>query len=159
MRTPSTARPGRGRGVGGKAPGRGIYRFFTQIPTRWDDDDRYGHVNNAVHYRIMDTAVNGWLLERGLLDPAKGASIFLVVETACTYFAELAYPVRIDVGMRVERLGTSSVVWDIALFAEGVDSAAARGRFVHVLVDRKSRRPVPVAGDARAVFEGLVATK
>ena len=87
-------------------PSRSAYPVFTRLATRWDDNDIYGHLNNTVHYKLFDTAVNGWLLDAGLLDPLAGDTIFLVVETGCSYFSELTYPQAVDVGMRVARLGS-----------------------------------------------------
>ena len=129
---------------------RADYPFFTRLHTRWDDNDIYGHLNNTVHYKLMDTAVNGWLLDHVGLDPHHGATIYLVVETGCSYFAELGYPAPVDVGLRVTRLGSSSVTYDIGLFAPGSDSAAARGSFVHVHVDRHTHRPELIADAARS---------
>ena len=146
---------------------RSAYPVFTRLATRWDDNDIYGHLNNTVHFRLFDTAVNGWLLDRGLLDPHHGETIFLVVETGCSYFAELAYPQAVDVGLRVARLGSSSVTYDIGLFAPPTedappaedapsDHAAAQGRFVHVNVGRTSRTPLPINDTARLQFETLM---
>ena len=132
------------------------YPVITRLATRWDDNDIYGHLNNTVHYKLMDTAVNGWLLEACLLDPKHGATVYLVVETGCSYFAELGYPAPVDVGLRVTRLGRASVTYDIGLFAPGADTAAARGHFVHVNVTRDTHRPVPVETAARAAFAALM---
>lgn len=137
-------------------PPRSDYPFLTRLATRWDDNDIYGHLNNTVHYKLFDTAVNGWLLANDLLDPRSGESIFLVVETGCSYFAELTYPDPVDVGLRVSRLGNASVTYDIGLFAPQADMAAAQGRFVHVNVGRTSRTPMPITDSARAIFEGLM---
>lgn len=138
-------------------PLRSAYPVFTRLATRWDDNDIYGHLNNTVHYKLFDTAVNGWLLDAGLLDPLAGNTIFLVVETGCCYFSELAYPQAVDVGMRVVRLGNTSVQYDIGLFAADKQAAAAaQGRFVHVNVDRVTRTPFPLTDSARVIFEKLV---
>ena len=138
-------------------PLRSAYPVFTRLATRWDDNDIYGHLNNTVHYKLFDTAVNGWLLDAGLLDPLAGNTIFLVVETGCSYFSELAYPQAVDVGMRVVRLGNTSVQYDIGLFAADKQvAAAAQGRLVHVNVDRVTRTPVPLTDLARVIFEKLV---
>ena len=142
-------------------PLRSAYPVFTSLSTRWDDNDIYGHLNNTVHFRLFDTAVNGWLLDLGLLDPHQGETIFLVVETGCSYFAELAYPQAVDVGLRVARLGRSSVTYDIGLFAPSTgdvpaERAAAQGLFVHVNVGRTSRTPVPISDTARLQFETLM---
>ena len=106
------------------------------------DNDIYGHVNNAVHYSYFDTAVNRYLIETGALDLQNGSVIVLVVETACSYFKELAFPDRISAGLRVTRIGRTSVRFEVALFREDDEFAAAQGHFVHVYVDRATRRPV-----------------
>jgi acyl-CoA thioester hydrolase len=122
---------------------RSTYQVFRRIDTRWMDNDVYGHVNNVVYYSWFDTAVNALLVERGALDIHQGATIGLVVETQCHYFAPLAFPQTVEAGIRVARVGTSSVRYEIGLFAQGQDLCAARGHFIHVYVDRDSRRPVP----------------
>jgi acyl-CoA thioester hydrolase len=124
------------------------------VPLRWNDDDAYGHVNNAVHYLLFDTAVNGWLSEtvgdvRGL--PALG----IVAETGCRYLAELRFPDAVSAGVALGRLGTSSVTYRLALFGQASESPAAVGVFVHVYVDPVSRRPVPVPGPVRAALARL----
>ena len=126
------------------------------IPTRWMDVDIYGHVNNVQYLSFFDTAVNSWYVERKLLDPRSSETIFLVVETSCHYFAELVFPETLTAGLRVEKLGSSSVVYTIALFKEGEATAAAQGRYVHVLVDRKSRRPMPISTEMREILAALV---
>jgi len=118
----------------------GVHRT---LPTRWSDDDTYGHVNNVVHYLMFDTAVNGWLIEASGVDIRELPAIGLVVETSCQYFAELRFPVTVTAGIALEKLGRTSIVYRLALF--GVDDApAAVGRFVHVYVDRASKRPTRV---------------
>jgi acyl-CoA thioester hydrolase len=124
-----------------QAEGRKAYRHFTQIATRWMDNDVYGHVNNVVYYSLFDTAVNGYLIESGALDIHRGEVIGLVVETHCNYFAPIEFPKKVDAGIRVARIGGSSVRYEIGLFAEGEPMTAAKGHFVHVYVDRESRRP------------------
>lgn len=131
------------------------YRAFRPITTRWMDNDVYGHVNNVVYYSWFDTAVNAHLIEHGALDIHHGEVIGLVVETQCNYFAPLAFPQTIHAGIRVARLGTSSVRYEVGLFAEGVDTCAARGHFVHVYVDRATRRPVPLPLALKTVLETL----
>ena len=121
---------------------RSHFRHFYPITTRWADNDAYGHVNNVVYYQWFDTAVNAHLIEHGALDIHAGTTIGLVVETHCNYFAPLAFPDNVDAGIRVARIGSSSVRYEVALFAEGQDMCAAHGHFVHVYVDRDSRRPV-----------------
>lgn len=138
-----------------EAPGRAAFAAFRPITTRWMDNDVYGHVNNVVYYSFFDTVVNGYLVDQGVLDPETSPVIGLVVETSCTYFASVAFPDTIDGGVAVERAGTSSVTYRVGIFAEGAERAAAAGRFVHVYVDRQTRRPVPLPEPLRAVLEGL----
>jgi acyl-CoA thioester hydrolase len=122
--------------------GREAYAQFVALGTRWMDNDIYGHLNNVVYYSLFDTAVNQYLIAQGALDIHGGAVIGLVVETHCNFFDSLAFPQRIDAGIRVAKLGRSSVRYEIGLFAEGDERCAARGHFVHVYVERESRRPV-----------------
>jgi acyl-CoA thioester hydrolase len=122
--------------------GREAYRAWREIGTRWADNDAYGHVNNTVYYTWFDTAVNGWLIEAGLLDLAAGDPIGIVAETSCRYLKPLSYPDPVQVGLAVERLGTSSVRYRLGVFARGAAAPAAEGFFVHVYVDRAKRRPV-----------------
>jgi acyl-CoA thioester hydrolase len=125
------------------------------LPTRWSDDDTYGHVNNVVHYLMFDTAVNGWLIEASGVDIRRLPAIGLVVETSCRYFAELRFPETVTAGIALERLGTSSVVYRLALFGEGAEAPAAVGRFVHVYVDRDGRRPTPVPAEIKIALDQL----
>ncbi len=125
------------------------YPHHTSITTRWADNDVYGHVNNSVYYFYFDTVVNSWLIENGLLEIGKSEIIGLVVETGCSYFAPLAYPETVTAGLRVARVGSSSVTYEIGLFGEGSEETAARGHFTHVYVDEKSRRPVPISDTMR----------
>jgi acyl-CoA thioester hydrolase len=111
------------------------------MTTRWSDNDAYGHVNNVVYYSWFDSAVNAWLIEAGLLDVAAGDPIGLVVETSCRFARPLAYPEPVEIGLAVERVGTSSVAYRLGVFAADSADAAAEGRFVHVYVDRETRRP------------------
>lgn len=120
--------------------GRDHYRIWWEVGTRWSDNDAYGHVNNVVYYSWFDTAVNGWLIEAGLLDVADGDSIGLVVETGCRYARPLAYPEPVEVGLAVGRLGQSSITYELGVFPQGGEEAAAEGHFVHVYVDRLTRR-------------------
>jgi acyl-CoA thioester hydrolase len=136
---------------------RNQYRTFRAIPTRWMDNDIYGHMNNVVHYSLFDTAVNGWLVENGVLDIHAGPQIGLVVETGCRYFSELAFPDLVTAGLRVARLGSSSVRYEIGLFRNEEQLAAAEGFFVHVYVDRATRRPKPLSDALRAVLERILA--
>ena len=134
MRVMTTTRP--------QPASRNAYRAFLPITTRWMDNDVYGHVNNVVYYSFFDTAVNRYLIEAGALDIHDGGVIGLVIETHCNYFAPLAFPQTVDAGLRVAHVGTSSVRYEVGLFAEGEQSSAAHGHFVHVYVDRATRRPV-----------------
>lgn len=123
------------------------------IPTRWADNDVYGHINNAVYYFYFDTVVNRFLIDNGLLDIGKSKTIGLVVETGCNYFAPAAFPDNIKAALRVAKLGTSSVTYEIALFKNDDTTAAAQGHFVHVYVDEKTRRPVAIDENMRAKLE------
>ena len=134
---------------------RSAYRAFRAITTRWMDNDAYGHVNNVVYYSWFDTAVNAHLIERGVLDIHHGRTIGLVIETQCNYFAPLAFPQTIEAGIRVAKLGTSSVRYEVGLFAQGEPLTAAKGHFVHVYVDRESRRPVPLPAPLKQFLESL----
>ena len=133
---------------------RSDFRVLRELPTRWSDDDTYGHVNNVVHYLMFDTAVNGWLIDASGVDIRGLPAIGLVVETSCRYFAELRFPQVVTAGIGLEKLGTSSVVYRLALFGEPEEPAAV-GRFVHVYVDRDSRRPVPVPPEIRGALAHL----
>jgi acyl-CoA thioester hydrolase len=135
---------------------RGDFPHFLEIVTRWSDNDVYGHVNNATYYSYFDTLVNRMLIERNLLDPAKSTAIGVVVETSCRFFASLSFPDAIDAGLRVANIGNSSVRYEIALFRHGENAPAATGHFVHVYVDRATRRPVPVPAEVRAGLEPLI---
>lgn len=135
---------------------RGHYRAFLTLTTRWADNDAYGHLNNVVYYEFFDTAVNQLLIEAGVLDIASSPVIGLVVETHCNYFSSLKYPQKVEAGVRVAQLGNSSVRYEIGLFAEGGETAAAQGHFVHVYVDRATQKSVAIPGATRAVLEGLI---
>jgi acyl-CoA thioester hydrolase len=135
--------------------GREAYAVWREIGTRWADNDAYGHVNNTVYYQWFDTAVNAWLIEAGLLDVAAGDPIGLVVETGCRYAAPLSYPEPVEIGLKVEQLGRSSVRYRLGVFAKGGSHAAAEGHFVHVYVGRESRRPVELPEAWRALLETL----
>lgn len=120
------------------------------------DNDVYGHVNNVTYYSYFDTAVNGYLIAKGALDIEKSAVIGLVVETSCSYRAPLTFPDAVTAGIRVARIGTSSVRYEIALFRNGSEEAAAEGYFVHVYVDSATRRPVPLPEELKAVLLPLL---
>ncbi len=133
----------------------GDYPHWQRVPTRWKDNDVYGHVNNVVHYALMDTVINAWLIERGGLDMHTGEVIGLCVESHCNYHGSVAFPDVLSVGLRVGHLGRSSVRYEIGIFREGGGEPAAEGHFVHVFVDRESRRPVEVTGKLRESLEAL----
>jgi acyl-CoA thioester hydrolase len=134
---------------------RADYPHFLSINTRWSDNDMYGHVNNVVYYSYFDTVVNAYLIREGALDLEAGKTIGLVVETHCSYFASLAFPDRIDAGLRVTRLGSTSVRYEVGIFSEGSAQPAAQGHFVHVYVDRNTRRPVPLPDTLVAALKPL----
>ena len=149
MNSASTSRP--------QPESRSAFKVFRRIDTRWMDNDVYGHVNNVVYYSWFDTAVNAHLIEQGALDIHHGETIGLVIETQCNYFAPLAFPQTIEAGIRVGKLGCSSVRYEIGLFAQGEDLCAARGHFVHVYVDQENRRPVKALPlKLKTVLETLV---
>lgn len=134
---------------------RAAYRHFLPITTRWADNDAYGHMNNVVYYALFDTVVNEYLVANGLLDINASPAMGLVVENGCRFFASLAFPDRVEAGLRVARLGNSSVRYEIGLFRAGEDSPAAEGHFIHVYVDRASRRPVAIPDATRAALSRL----
>jgi acyl-CoA thioester hydrolase len=129
------------------------------IPTRWMDNDVYGHVNNVTYYSYFDTAVNEHLIRFGGLDFANDSAVGLVAETSCTFHKSLSFPETIDAALAVTKLGKSSVVYEIGLFRQDDDEPAALGRFVHVWVDRLSQRPVPIPARIRAALEPLVVSR
>lgn len=134
---------------------RDAYAHFTAIDTRWSDNDAYRHVNNVVYYGFFDTAVNRLLIEAGALDLEQSPAVGLVVETMCRYFAPVSFPDRVVVGLRVSKLGGSSIRYELAVFRNDEPSASAEGHFVHVYVDRASNRPVPVPQAVRAAVAPL----
>ena len=134
---------------------RAAYSHFLAIPTRWMDNDVYGHVNNVVYYSYFDTVINEYLIREGGLDIAGGATIGLAVETFCRFHRELTFPEVIDAGLRVGKLGNTSVRYEIGLFRQGEAQPAATGHFVHVFVDRETRRPAPLPAGIRACLERL----
>ncbi len=137
-------------------PGRGEYKHFTPITTRWMDNDVYGHVNNVVYYSFFDTAVNGYLVAAGALDIDLSPVIGLVVETQCRYHAPIAFPDAVTAGVRVGRIGASSVRYEVGVFAGDADVAAADGHFIHVYVDRHTRRPTALPDPLRRALEAIV---
>jgi acyl-CoA thioester hydrolase len=148
MEASSVARPG--------PPARAVYARFSTITTRWMDNDVYRHVNNVVYYSFFDTAVNGLLIEAGVLDVAESPAIGLVVETGCRYFSPIAFPDRVAAGVKVAKLGRSSVQYEVGLFRNDAPTASAAGHFVHVYVDRVTNEPAAIPNDVRAFLTGLI---
>ena len=134
---------------------RDRYRYFLEIPTRWMDNDVYGHVNNVVYYSYFDTVVNGYLISSGSLDIERSPIIGLVVETQCRFFKPITFPDIVHAGVRVARLGNSSVRYEIGLFRNEEGAAAAQGHFVHVYVDRETRRPAGLPQQMRQALEKI----
>ena len=137
---------------------RSGYREFRALTTRWMDNDVYGHLNNVVHYSLFDTSVNAWLIAQGLLDPRQGNQIGVVAESGCRYHSEMGFPDTVTAGLRVARIGTSSVRYEIGLFRNDDDVAAAEGFFVHVYVDAATRRPQALHTALRSALQTLVPT-
>ena len=136
--------------------GRDAYRVWHDVTTRWADNDAYGHVNNTVYYAWFDTAVNAWLIRAGLLDITNGDPIGLVVETGCRYARPLAFPEPVEIGLAVKTIGRSSVRYQLGVFGQGQAEPAAEGHFVHVYVDRASRRPADLPSEWRRALETIV---
>jgi acyl-CoA thioester hydrolase len=134
---------------------RSDFKSLRRIATRWMDNDHYGHVNNVAYYSFFDTAVNGYLIEATGVDIRELAAIGIVAESSCRFFSPLSFPDVIHAGLGIERIGARSVVYSIALFRNDDDEACALGRFVHVYVDRDTRRPVEIPSEIRKVVESL----
>ena len=132
------------------------FAHFSDITTRWIDNDVYGHINNVVYYEFFDTVVNGYLIAQGALDIAQGAVIGLVVETHCNYFKPVAFPDTLRAGLRVAKLGTRSVRYEVGIFRNDDDTASAQGHFVHVYVDRATSKPVPLPEALKRALTKLV---
>ncbi|MGO4388005.1 acyl-CoA thioesterase [Microvirga sp. 2YAF29] len=137
---------------------RSTYPVFRPITTRWMDNDAYGHANNVHYYSYFDSAVNGLLVEKGLLSIGDSPVIGLVVESGCAYFESAAFPEKLEAGISVAHLGRSSVRYEIGIFKEGAEFAAAQGHFVHVYVDRETQRPVEIPPEARRALSELFST-
>jgi acyl-CoA thioester hydrolase len=137
-------------------PSREDYKVFYPISTRWSDNDIYGHVNNVTYYSYFDTAANRYLIEQGGLDISDGRIVGYVVNSGCEYHSPITYPEGIEAGIRVDRMGNSSVQYGIAIFREGVAQAAAHGHFVHVFVERAANKSVPIPVGLRAALERLL---
>lgn len=135
---------------------RAAFRYFTSFETRWRDNDRYGHLNNAIYYELFDTAINQLLIDCGILDFNSGENVFLVASSGCDYFSELSFPDNLEVGLSISKLGNSSVTYDLGMFKKGADHTAAIGSFVHVQVTRDGYRPQPITSRDRAAFEPFV---
>jgi acyl-CoA thioester hydrolase len=136
-------------------PARSAYRYFTPITTRWADNDIYGHINNVAYYAFFDSAANIYLIREGGLDIAHASVIGVVVVSRCNYHAPLTYPASLVAGVRVDKLGTRSVTYGIAIFDEQSEVAAAHGHFVHVFVDRETRKPVEIPPPLRNALERI----
>src|SRR5277367_5149456 len=136
---------------------RGGFPHFLVVPTRWMDNDVYGHVNNVVYYAFFDTVINRYLIAEGGLDITRGGTIGLCVESRCRYRKPIAFPDDVDAGLRVAKVGRSSVTYEIAIFARGEDEAAADGSFVHVFVDRETRRSTPIPEPLRSALARIEA--
>jgi len=147
MSEPTPAKP--------QPEGRAGYKAFRTISTRWMDNDAYGHVNNVVYYSWFDTVVNAHLIEQGALDIQHGETIGLVIETQCNYFAPVEFPQAVEAGLRVAKIGKSSVRYEVGLFLRGEPLTVAKGHFVHVYVDRGSRRPTHLPQRLKSVLEAL----
>jgi acyl-CoA thioester hydrolase len=134
---------------------RSTYRHFLPIETRWMDNDVYGHVNNVVYYSYFDTVINRYLIERGGLDIARDSTVGLCVESHCVYTRPIAFPQTVEAGLRVAHVGRSSVRYEIGIFVRGEDEASAQGWFVHVFIDRATRRPAPIPPRIREALQQL----
>jgi len=135
---------------------RAEYPHYTSLPTRWMDNDIYGHVNNALYYAFFDTAINEYLIAEGGLDITAGTVVAFAAESQCQYLRPLAFPGTIEIGLRVGRLGNSSVRYELAIFKQGETLAAAAGYFVHVFVDRQTQKPVTIPTQIRSALERLI---
>ena len=134
---------------------RAEFKVWREMTSRWADNDAYGHINNTVYYELFDSAVNAWMVEQGMLDIENGDPIALVVDTRCSYFAPLAFPESLEIGLAVAELGRSSIRYRMGIFARKAGSASAEGQFVHVVVDRSTRRPVEIPANWREKLEAI----
>ena len=134
---------------------RDDYSAFERVTTRWSDNDVYGHVNNVQYYSFFDTAVNSWLIRASETAIGSSSAVGVVAETSCRFMRDLAFPVTVEIGLVTERVGSTSVTYQLGVFAEGENEERARGRFVHVYVDRDSRRPVPIPERVRSALRDL----
>jgi acyl-CoA thioester hydrolase len=140
-----------------KAPStRSEFVHFDTMTTRWNDNDIFGHMNNSIHYALFDSAVNRWLFKMTKRDPRLAENVGLVVHSSCDYYHELAYPNSVVIGLRVEQIGSSSVTYRVAIFSEDSTTCAAEGSFVHVYVNRETKRPVRIDSELRAALSSIV---
>ena len=135
---------------------RADYPHFLPIQSRWNDMDKYGHVNNMIYYGYFDTVVTDYIVRIGQLDTNRSPAVALVVESHCNYHRPISFPAIVECGLRVGKLGNSSVRYEIGVFASGEIAIAADGYFVHVFVDRESLRPTPIPESLRAAITPLV---
>ena len=134
---------------------RSDYNFFTKLSTRWNDNDIYGHMNNIIYYALFDTAVNKWLIKNNLIDIKNGKNIGLIVQSGCNYFSSFQYPEDIDAGIRVTKIGTSSVRYEVGLFREKDQISSADGLLVQVYVDSKTNNPLPLNYDIKKILDTI----
>lgn len=134
---------------------RSQWKQFCEVATRWIDNDIYGHINNVVYYSLFDTAIAHWLIDRGLFDPVSSEVIYLVVDSGCSYFESVSHPAILEIGIRADRIGRTSVTYSIGVFRKGSELAVARGHFVHVAVLRDNRTAVPLPSDLRSALSNL----
>lgn len=132
---------------------RDQFKFFLDIQTRWADNDIYGHVNNVTYYSYFDTAANALLIQKTGFDIHQSQSIGLVVDSACSFLQELSFPEIIQVGVAIGKIGNTSLRYELAIFKQGQEQASAQGHFVHVFVDRETRKTVPISESVREVLE------
>src|SRR5689334_5007910 len=135
---------------------RDHFDHLSRVTTRWSDNDMYGHLNNAVYYELFDSAINAWLITAGESDAMASPELGVVAESGCRFFRELEYPRPLDVGVRVERLGRSSITYALGLFDAGSDELAALGHWVHVYIDRTTRSSVPIPAVVRDLLDDAV---
>ena len=131
------------------SPKKDIYKYFIRIETRWNDNDSYGHVNNAIYYEYMDTVVNNYLIEYQITNSDENSPIGFVVSNSCNYFRPVKYPDTLNIGLRIIKIGTSSVTYDVGIFKNNESEASARGSYVHVYVDKKMRKPICISDEMK----------
>ena len=131
------------------------YNYFCQLSTRWNDNDIYGHMNNIIYYALFDTAVNKWLIKNKLIDIKNGQNIGLIVQSGCNYFSSFEYPENINAGIRITKIGKSSVRYEVGLFKEKEELSSADGFFIHVYVDRKTNKPIALNYDFKNALDTI----